>query len=58
MAKKMRLKRKNRSNRYDINRPRRCHGHKYTKFKICLHIMMVVSIRQHLSLIHEKDKQH
>ena len=62
MAKKMRLKMKNRSSRYDINRPRRWHGHKYTKYKICLDIMMVISIRQHLSyiwsLIHEKVKQH
>ena len=56
------LKMKNRSSRYDINRPRRWHGHKYTKYKICLDIMMVISIRQHLcyiwSLIHEKVKQH
>ena len=62
MAKKMRLKMKNRSSRYDINRPRRWHGHKYTKYKICLDIMMVISIRQHLSyiwsLIHEKVKQY
>ena len=62
MAKKMRLKMKNRSSRYDINRPRRWHGHKYTKYKICLDMMMVISIRQHLSyiwsLIYEKVKQH
>ena len=37
--------------RYDINRPRRCHGHKYTKYKICLDIMMIISIRQHLCYI-------
>ena len=60
MAKKMRLKIKNRSSRYDINRPR--HGYKYTKYKICLDIAMVISIRQHRSyiwtLIREKVKQH
>ena len=28
----MRLKMKNRSHRYDINRPRPKHGHKYTKY--------------------------
>ena len=28
---KMRLKIKNGSSRYDINRPRRRHGHKYAK---------------------------
>ena len=58
MAKKMRLKMKNRSSRYNINRPRRWYGHRYTKYKVCLNIMMVISIRQHLSyiwsLIHEK----
>ena len=54
MAKKMRLKMKNRSSRYVI---RRWYGHKYTKHKICLDIIMVIPIRQHLSyiwsLIHE-----
>ena len=46
---KMRLKIKNRSYRYDINRPRPRHGHKYTKYKMCLNIMMVICIKQHLS---------
>ena len=41
----------NRSSRYDINRPRRRHGHIYTKYKICLDIMMVICIKQHLSNI-------
>ena len=41
----MRLKMKNRSSRYDINRPRCSHGHKYTKYKICLDIMMVTCIK-------------
>ena len=48
MAMKMRLKMKNRSHRYDINRPRLRHGHKYTKYKMCLRIMMVIYIEQHL----------
>ena len=51
MTMKMRLNMKNRSSRYDINRPRRRHGHKYTKYKICLDIMMVIYIKQHLSNI-------
>ena len=51
MTMKMRLKMKNRSSRYDINRPRQRHGHKYTKYKICLDIMMVIGIKQHLSNI-------
>ena len=62
MAKKMRLEMKNRSSRYNINRPRLRHGRKCTKHKKCLDIMMFISIRQHLnyisSLIHEKVKQH
>ena len=62
MTMKMRLKMKNRSQRYDINRSRPRHGHKYTKYKTCLSIMMVVCINQHLSNIlssgHEKVKQH
>ena len=62
MAMKMRHKRKNRSQKYDINGPRLRHGDKYTKYKICLSIMMVICIKQHLSniwsWIHEKVKQH
>ena len=45
----MRLKIKNRSLGYNINRPR--HGLKYTKDKMCLSIMMVIYIKQHLSNI-------
>ena len=40
MAVKMRLKMKNRSQRYDINRPRPRHELIYTKYKMCLCIMM------------------
>ena len=32
----------NRSQRYNIIRPRPTHGHKYTKYKLCLGIMMVL----------------
>ena len=41
------LKIRNRSQRYDINWPRPRHGHKYTKHKMCLS-MMVTYIKQHL----------
>ena len=41
----MMLKMKNRSQRYDINRPRPAHGPKYTKCKMCLSIMMVLRNR-------------
>ena len=34
MTRKMMLKMKNRSHRYDVNRPRLRHGHKYTKYKL------------------------
>ena len=43
-------------------RPRPRHGHKYTKYKMCLSMMMGICIRQHLSniwsSIHEKIKQY
>ena len=52
---------KKRSQWYDINRPRPRHGHKYTKYKMCLGIIMVICIKQHLSKIlnsiHEKVTQ-
>ena len=47
---KMRLKMTKRLQRNDINRPRPRHGHKYTKYKIYLS-MMVICITQHLSNI-------
>ena len=50
------------SHRYDINRPRSRHGHKYSKYKKCLSMIMLLCIRQRLSntwsSIHEKVKQH
>ena len=53
---------KNRSYRYDINRPRSSHEHKYCKYKRCLSIMMLIYIKQHLSnirsSIHKEGKQH
>ena len=51
MAMKMRLKMKNRSRLYNINRPRQRQGHKCTKYKKCLGIIMVICIKQHLSNI-------
>ena len=51
---KVRLKMKNRSYRsyrYNINRPRPRHGHKYIKYKMCFSLMMAVCIKQHLSNI-------
>ena len=49
------MKMKNRSHRYDINRPRSRHGHIYSKYKKC-------PIKQHRSniwsAICEKVKQH
>ena len=58
----MRLKIKNRSQKYDINRPRSRYGHNYTKHKMCHSPMMIIYIKQHLSdiwsSIHDKVKQH
>ena len=53
---------RNRPHRYDINKPRSRHGHKYKKYKKGLIMMMLMRIKQHLrnisSSIHEKVKQH
>ena len=58
----MRLKMKTRSYRWDINRPRPRHGDKYTEYKMCLNMIMVICIKQHLSNIlssvQGKVKQH
>ena len=57
-----RLKIKGKSRWYDLIRDRPRHGHKHTKYKICLSIMMVICITQHLSnnwsSIHGQIKQH
>ena len=49
---------KNRSHRYDISRPGPKHGQKYTKYNMCLSMIMVICIKQQLntiwSTIHEK----
>ena len=37
---------KNRWQRYNINRPRSRHGHKYRKYKKYLTMMMLVCIKQ------------
>ena len=42
---------KNRSQRYDITRPRPRHGHKHTIYKICLSVIMAICIKHHLSNI-------
>ena len=50
----MKTKMKNRSHRYDINRPKP----RYSKYKKCLNMMMLICIKQHISniwsSIHEK----
>ena len=38
-----------RSHRYNINRPRFRHGHKYSKYKKFFSMMMLVCIKQPLS---------
>ena len=40
---------KNRSHRYDTNRPRPRHGHTDSKYKKYLSMMMLTSIKQDLS---------
>ena len=40
----MKVKKKNRLHRYDINRPTSRHGLTYTKYKKCLSMMMHICI--------------
>ena len=58
----IKVKKKNRSHRYVINRSTSRHGLTYTKYKKCLGMMMLISIKQHSAntwgLIHEKVKEH
>ena len=58
----MKTKKKNRSYRYDINRPTSRHGLTYSKYKNSLNMMMLICIKQHptngLGLIYEKVKEH
>ena len=46
---KMRVKMKNRSHRYDINRTRPRHGYEYTKYKMCFSMMIVMCNKQKLN---------
>ena len=59
---KVTLKMINISHAYNINRVRPRHGHKFTKYKMCISIVMVICIKQHqnntCSSINEIVKQH
>ena len=58
----MKVKKKNRSHRYNINRPTSRHMLTYTKYKKCLSMMMLVCIKQHptnaWSSVYEKVKEY
>ena len=43
----MKVKKKNRSHRYDINRHMSTHGLTYSKYKKCLSMIMLICIKQH-----------
>ena len=45
---KMKVKIKNRPHIYDLNRTRSKHGYKYTKYKMCFIMIMVICNKQHL----------
>ena len=47
----MKIKMKNRSHRYNINRPKPKHRNKYAKYKRCISMMMHICIKQRLSNI-------
>ena len=51
IAMKMKMNMKKRSHRYDINRPSSRHGHKYSKYKKYLGMIMFIGNKQHLSNI-------
>ena len=59
---KIKIKMKKKSYRYDITRPRPRDGHKNSKYKRCLSMMMFICIKQQQSniwsSIYEKVKQH
>ena len=59
---KMKTKMKLDSRKYGISRPRRRHGHRYSKYMKHLSMMMLICIKQHLSNIwssvYENVKQH
>ena len=52
---KMKMKMKYRSHRYDINRPRSTHEHKFSKCKKCRTMMMLMCIKQHWGWV-EKNR--
>ena len=58
----MKVKKKNRSRRCNINRPKSRHGLTNTKYKKCLSMMILICIKQHptniWSSIYEKVKEH
>ena len=59
---KMKMKMKNGSHRYDINRPGSKNRYKCSEYKKCLSMMMLICTKQHLSNIwswvHAEVKQH
>ena len=50
----MKVKMKKRSHRYGISKPRSRHGHKYSKYKNCLTMMIFICSKQHLRLSWKK----
>ena len=43
-----------RPHRYDINKPRCRRGHEYSKYKKCLSMMMLICMKQHISVVCKK----
>ena len=62
MSVKMKMKMKIGFHRSGRNRPMSRHGYKYSKYKNCLGVMVLICVKQHLSNTwssnHEKVKQH
>ena len=54
IIKKMEKEKKSRSHRCDLNRPRSRHGHKYSKYKKCFIMIMVICMYKAISKQHLK----
>ena len=59
----MKIKMKNKSHRYNINRPSSGHGHNYSKYRKCLVMMILICLYAYIpkyiwNSILEKVKQH
>ena len=53
----MKMKMKNRSHRYKIHKPRFRHGHKYSKYKKYLSMMILICIKQFMKTLSNTEAE-